>query len=340
MRQLKIAMALVLVGGLLTTAAFFMAFFTAEVQSFNTVSFFAPVDTEFPLVSRPSDTVGRADLESLTETTTVSVDGWVQEGSIVREGETRHFTLVGSAEAVTDPEAEPAVTVMTTRAIRDDMQAGSRVHVSGDTAMDGVVQARTISGYYQYGQPWFSQKIFYFHVPVAEASFLVLIIAAYFSIRFLMTKRREYDTKARVAMETSLIFVVLTMITGVLWTKASWGVWWEWEPRLTTYFIMMLMMISYFVLRSSVEEDERRATYAAVFGILAAINAPISFMITRVIPSSHPVVFQSGMATSNLLPFIIGQIGMLMLGYGIYVLRMSEERLRDRVDISKEALEG
>jgi len=141
-------------------------------------------------------------------------------------------------------------------------------------------------------------------------------------------------------MEVSLIFVVLTMITGVLWTRASWGVWWEWEPRLTTYFIMMLMMISYFVLRNSIEDEERRGVYAAVFAILAAINAPISFMITRVIPSSHPVVFQSGMASSNLLPFIIGQLGMLAIGFGIYAARMGEERLTERVEIAKEALEG
>lgn len=252
MKQLKVAIALVVVGGLLTTAAFLMAFFTAEVQQFGTVTFDRPIDTVFPLAP-------------------------------------------------------------------DQFQPE-----------EGVA----------YVQPWFSQKIFYFHVPVAEASFLVLIIAAIFSARFLVTKRAEDDTKARVAMETALVFVVLTMITGVLWTKASWGVWWEWEPRLTTYFIMMLMMIAYFVLRNSVEEEERRATYAAVFGILAAVNAPISFMITRVIPSNHPVVFQSGMASSNLLPFIIGQIGMLMIGYGIYTARMSEERLTERIEIAKEALEG
>lgn len=252
MKQYKIAIALVLVGGLLTTVAFLMAFFTAEVQQFGTVSFDAPIETVFP----PAP-----------------------------------------------PQLQPA---------------------------EGVA----------YVQPWFSQKIFYFHVPVAEASFLVLIIAAIFSVRFLLKKRVEDDTKARVAMETSLIFVILTMITGVLWTKASWGVWWEWEPRLTTYFIMMLMMIAYFVLRNSVEEEERRATYAAVFGILAAVNAPISFMITRLIPSNHPVVFQPGMASSNLMPFIVGQIGMLMIGYGIYVARMSEERLTERIEITKEALEG
>jgi heme exporter protein C len=103
---------------------------------------------------------------------------------------------------------------------------------------------------------------------------------------------------------------------------------------------MMLMMIAYFVLRNSIEEEERRAVYAAVFAIIAAINAPISFLITRIIPSNHPVVFQSGFATSNLLPFILGQVGMLMIGYGIYTARMSEERLRERVDIAKESLEG
>jgi len=249
-KQFKLAIALVLVGGLLTTAAFLMAFYTAEVQSFGQVTLDQAVDTVYPLLGQTAD------------------------------------------------------------------------------------------GGFTYGRPWFSQKIFYFHVPVAEASFLILLISAFFSGRFLLKKRSEDDTKARIAMETALVYVVLTMITGVLWTKASWGVWWEWEPRLTTYFIMLLMMVAYFVLRNSIEEEERRAVYAAVFGILAAINAPISFMIVRVIPSSHPVVFQSGFATSNLVPFIVGQLGMLMIGYGIYVVRMSEERLRERVEIVKEALEG
>ena len=192
-----------------------------------------------------------------------------------------------------------------------------------------------------YGKAWFSQKIFYFHVPVAEASFLVFGVAAFFAIRFLMTRRKEYDTKSRIAMEVTLLFVILTMITGDLWTKASWGVWWQWEPRLTTYFIMTLLVIAYFVLRNSVEDEERRAVYAAVFCIIAFIDAPISFMITRLIPSDHPVVFtQSGLDTNQLIPFIIGQIGMLMIGYAIYTMRMSEERLHERLDVAKESLEG
>lgn len=249
MKQLKIALVMLLIGGLLTTAAFFMAFTTAEMQRFGTVTFEEPIDTAFPLLRQT--------------------------------------------------------------------EAG-----------------------FQYERPWFSQKIFYFHVPVAEASFLVFGVAAFFAIRFLLTRRREYDTKGRIAMETAIIFVVLTMITGILWTKASWDVWWEWEPRLTTYFIMTLMMVGYFVLRNSIEDEERRAVYSAVFAIIAFINAPISFFITRLVPSNHPVVFQSGFATSNLVPFIVAQIGMLLVGYAIYVIRMSEERLGERLDALKESLEA
>ncbi|GAB4276626.1 MAG: hypothetical protein Kow0056_07250 [Coriobacteriia bacterium] len=249
MRSVRTASILLILGGVLTTVAFFMAFFTAEVPSFGTVTLPEVVDTARPLVEQ-------------------------------------------TAEGV------------------------------------------------RYGQAWFSQKIFYFHVPVAEASFLVFLIAAYFAVRFLTTRKREFDTRERIAMEVTLIFVVLTMITGILWTRASWGVWWDWEPRLTTYFIMTLLVIAYFVLRNSVEDEERRAVYAAVFAIIAAIDAPISFFITRLIPSSHPVVFtEGGIASSQLIPFIIGQIGMLMVGYAVYVMRMGEERLRERLEAVKTELE-
>jgi len=252
-RQIKIAIALMLVGGLLTTTAFFMAFYTARVRGNATVNLVPPVDTSFNIAP---------------------------------------------------PEFQPEdVTLLA------------------------------------YEQPWFSQKIFYFHVPVAEASFLVFTVAAIFALMFLIKKDEKYDTRSRVAMETAIVFVAATMITGLLWTRASWGVWWDWEPRLTTYFIMMVMMIAYYVVRNSVDDEERAATYAAVFCIIAWVNAPISFFITRLVPSKHPVVFNSGMDVTNLIPFIIAQIGMLMIGYAIYALRASEEEIRVRLDVIKEELE-
>jgi heme exporter protein C len=188
----------------------------------------------------------------------------------------------------------------------------------------------------------FSQKIFYFHVPVAIASFVVFFFTAFYGVRFLMTRDRIFDTKARIATEVTLIFTLLTMLTGDLWTRVEWGVWWVWEPRLTTYLIMLLLVIGYFVLRASVEDEEKRAVYAAAFGILAFLDAPLSFAITRIVPSgSHPVVLKvgGGLDAIQLTAFLLGMAGMLCFGYVIYQLRYREERVRERIDVLKATLE-
>lgn len=190
-----------------------------------------------------------------------------------------------------------------------------------------------------YGRPDWGQKIFYFHVPVAEISFIVFGVAAFYGLRFIMTRRREYDQKARISMEVTVAFITMTMATGILWTKAAWGVWWDWEPRLTTYFILTLLAIAYFVLRNAVEDEERRALYAAAFSILAFIDAPISFFITRLIPSNHPVIERGGLEPPMLVSFIVAQIGMLLVGYAIYQLRMGEAKLADRIEHAKTLLE-
>lgn len=210
---------------------------------------------------------------------------------------------------------------------------------SGNVTIDAAdFEAATVFGS-EYGRPDWGQKIFYFHVPVAEISFVVFAFAAFYAIRFLMTRNRDYDTKNRVSMEVTLVFVGLTMATGILWTKAAWGVWWDWEPRLTTYFILTLLVIAYFVLRNSVEDEERRAVYGAVFTILAFIDVPISFFITRLIPSNHPVIESGGLEGPMLVSFILGQIGMIALGYAIYQLRMGEVQLQERIEQAKTLLE-
>ncbi len=139
-----------------------------------------------------------------------------------------------------------------------------------------------------------SQKIFYLHVPVSIASLAAMGCGAYEALRFLMTKDRIHDVRSRTAMQVTLVFIVATMSSGDLWTRFEWGVWWVWEPRLTTYFILMLLVIGYFVLRNAIEDPEKSARFAAVFCIIAFVDAPISFLITRLVPSSvHPVVCSS-----------------------------------------------
>jgi len=187
-----------------------------------------------------------------------------------------------------------------------------------------------------------SQKIFYFHVPVAITSMIALFFTAYYGIRFLATKEARYDTCAKIATEIALLFVICTMFSGELWTRFEWGVWWTWDPRLTTYLILMLLVIGYFILRNAIDDPERRAVYASVFGIITFIDVPICFMVTRLIPSSvHPVVFRtdSGMTPDMLIPFLLAMFGMFMVAFGLYRLRFRQVRLEQRVSAIKEQLE-
>ena len=188
----------------------------------------------------------------------------------------------------------------------------------------------------------FSQKIFYLHVPVAVASFAVMAVACYHAVRFLMGGDADRDTCSKSAMEVSLVFIVATMVSGVMWTRFEWGVWWRWEPRLTTYFILMLLAIGYFVLRTAIDDPERRARFAAVFSIVAFIDAPISFFITRLVPSSiHPVVFRtdSGLPPAMLIPFLLGLIGMLLVAVALLRVAVRVNRQSGAVEALKERLE-
>ena len=189
-------------------------------------------------------------------------------------------------------------------------------------------------------QQLLSQKILYFHMPVALVSFAALGFAAFFGVRFLMTQERGFDTRSRVAMEITLLFVVMTMITGDLWTRFEWGVWWTWEPRLTTYLILTLIVIAYFVLRSGVDEPERRSTYAAIMSIIAFVDVPICFMVTRLIPSSiHPVITrEGGMTPDMVLTVAIIMVGMAFLAFALYRLRFCQLGLSEQVEVLQKQL--
>lgn len=188
----------------------------------------------------------------------------------------------------------------------------------------------------------FSQKIFYFHVPVAIVSFFFMFLTAYYGVRFLRTKEKRWDTCAKTTTSIALVFIVGVMVMGVPWTRSDWGVWWVWEPRLITYLILMLLVIGYFIMRVAIDDEERRATYASVFGIIAFIDVPICYAITRIVPNSmHPVVFRtdSGLPPDMLVPFLLSMFGMLMVAFALYRLLLRINLAQERVDALKEALE-
>jgi len=187
-----------------------------------------------------------------------------------------------------------------------------------------------------------SQKIFYFHMPVAVVSFAALLFTAVFGGLYLKTRDAAYDLRAKVATEIALVFILMTMASGEMWERFEWGVWWTWEPRLTTYFILMLLVIGYFILRNAIAEPERRASYCAVFGILAFVDAPICLLVTRMIPSSvHPVVFRtdSGLAPSMLLPLLLAVAGFAAIAFSLYHLRLRQQIMAKKLEAIKEELE-
>jgi len=119
------------------------------------------------------------------------------------------------------------------------------------------------------------QKIMYVHVPAAWTMFIGFAIVFGASVLYLWKGEEKHDLLASSAAEATAVFTALTLVLGSIWGKPTWGVWWTWDARLTSTAILLLVYVGYLLLRAMVEEPERRARYAAVVGILGAVNIPI-----------------------------------------------------------------
>jgi len=190
----------------------------------------------------------------------------------------------------------------------------------------------------------FSQKIFFYHAPIAETALVAFGVAFVAAIAYLRTQDLRWDRLGYVSIRLGLLFSVLVMLTGMIWGKAAWDTWWAWEPRLTTFLLVCFLYVAYWVLRSVVDEEQRRATYAAVFAIIAFIDVPITFFATRFLPEGlHPVVIQagdSGMEGRMLTSFLISMLGMTLLLAALIRRDLEIEDLRDRVTDLKTSLGG
>ncbi|MBS3910081.1 MAG: cytochrome c biogenesis protein CcsA [Actinobacteria bacterium] len=190
----------------------------------------------------------------------------------------------------------------------------------------------------------YSQKIFYFHVPVAETALVFLLLGGFFGAMFLAKRKRSYEQMSYAAVEIGFIFVILVMLTGILWTRADWGVWWEWEPRLTTFLVLTLMYAGYFVLRSSVQEESAKARFGAIFSIIAAVNVPLTFVAGRLesLKPVHPTVFTlqgASMEGPMLAAFLVSMFGMLFFAFSLFIMRLDLLRAREDIEYLKEELE-
>ncbi|CAB1060361.1 Cytochrome c-type biogenesis protein CcmC, putative heme lyase for CcmE [Olavius sp. associated proteobacterium Delta 1] len=177
------------------------------------------------------------------------------------------------------------------------------------------------------------QKIFYIHVPAAFLAYLAFFITFIASIFYLYRKDPKWDTVAHCAVETGVIFCTIVLITGPIWAKPVWNVWWTWDPRLTTTLILWFTYVAYLMLRRSVKENQR-ANLSAVFGIIGFINVPITFFSIRLWRTIHPVIITSrglNMSWPMKLSLIITVIAFCFLFISLLVSRIRLERLKMRV---------
>jgi heme exporter protein C len=119
------------------------------------------------------------------------------------------------------------------------------------------------------------QRIMYVHVPSILTGYVAIGLVLLASVAYLWTRRAAWDRVAAAAGELAVCFVGLTLATGSIWGKPTWGTWWTWDARLTSTAILFVIYLGYLLLRSVVDDPERAATYAAVLGIVGALDVPI-----------------------------------------------------------------
>ncbi|MCL6565245.1 MAG: cytochrome c biogenesis protein CcsA [Acidobacteriia bacterium] len=146
------------------------------------------------------------------------------------------------------------------------------------------------------------QRIFYFHVASAWTAFLAFFIVFVANLSYLVRRRQVWDQLAVSAAEVGLAFCTVVLLTGPIWAKPVWGIWWTWDARLTSTFVLWLLYVSYLLLRSLVEDPARRAVTSAVFGIFAFLDVPIVYMSIRWWRTQHPAPVIAGGEGSGLDP--------------------------------------
>jgi heme exporter protein C len=175
-----------------------------------------------------------------------------------------------------------------------------------------------------------AQRIFYFHVSSAWVGFLAWFVAAYAAVRYLRTREQRWDQLGFASAEIGVTFMVVMLLSGMLWARPTWNAWWTWDYKLTLSLLQFLLFVAYLVLRSGIEDPEKRARFAAIYTVIGSLTIPLNFIVSRVLENSlHPTVFGDsvngrqqggfGLATDMRIVFYVSVVA-LTLVY-VYLLR-------------------
>jgi heme exporter protein C len=190
-----------------------------------------------------------------------------------------------------------------------------------------------------------SQRIFYFHVPLALTSYACFGWGAWKALRLLWKRDPNADLESYVAIHQGVIFGTLTLLTGSIWARISWGVWWDWgDNQLVLFLILFLFYSAYFMLRYSVDPGPQRENMCAVYALFGVVLIPISFLAIRLAHTLiHPTVFTSHgpqMEHSQFFVFCVAWLTMTFLFVTLYQIELVGKRLDSRLRELRELLQS
>ena len=177
------------------------------------------------------------------------------------------------------------------------------------------------------------QRIFYIHVPAAWVAFMAFGIVALCGAVYLWLKDDRLDMAAVAAAEGGMIFTTMVLLTGPLWGKVAWGTWWVWEPRLTLTLLLWFIYLGYFLVRSSTDNPQKAKRFAAVVGIVGALDIPLIHVSVQFFRSLHPepVVMRPdgpSLPGDMLTTLFVGLGALTVVFFSIFVFRYGLEHIR------------
>jgi heme exporter protein C len=173
------------------------------------------------------------------------------------------------------------------------------------------------------------QRVFYLHVPLAWISLLAFLVIFISSIMYLAKENIVYDNIARASAKIGLIFNTLMLISGSVWAKAVWGVWWTWDPRLTTSLILWFIYIGYLLVRNAGFEEGRGARFAPIVGIIGFADVPVIALSTTLWQTQHPseIIFQGGLTVPMLVTLMVCVVAFTLLYALLMTLSVAVNRM-------------
>jgi heme exporter protein C len=181
-------------------------------------------------------------------------------------------------------------------------------------------------------------RIIFFHVPMAWTTVVAFFASMIYGMMYLRTKNMDYDLRSVSAAGLGTMFCILATVTGSIWAKFNWGSFWNWDPRETSIFVLLLIYGAYFALRSALDVEEKRATLSAVYSIIAGVTAPFFiFVMPRIMTGLHPgakgdeggstPVAQLHMPLNMRTVFFASLIGFTLLYFWMFTLKVRSARL-------------